>query len=205
MKKETNRYKNALAKSFKSFIDARVYYEREGGDLSRLPDYVGYDDAVEKVLDQGRPVVEMETDDDDADEDDKEAPIVISDDDEELEEEDKEDSSSSDDSESIENSESETDHNLEYNLRGFSDDEEEDEISISMKELDERPSSVLSNGRSPAALIRNGSIIGAQQNSLSRLGRVDPNDPDTSESESESDYSEDGKDGQQALFKKFFW
>ena len=204
MKKETNRYKNALAKSFKSFIDARVYYEREGGDLSRLPDYVGYDDAVEKVLDQGRPVVEMETDDDDADEDDKEAPIVISDDDEELEEEDKEDSSSSDDSESIENSESETDHNLEYNLRGFSDDEEEDEISISMKELDERPSSVLSNGRSPAALIRNGSIIGAQQNSLSRLGRVDPNDPDTSESESESDYSEDGKDGQQALFKKFF-
>ena len=42
-------------------------------------------------------------------------------------------------------SSSSDDVDLEYNLRGFSDDEEEDEISLSMKELDERPSSVLSN------------------------------------------------------------
>ena len=92
-------------------------------------------------------------------------------------------------------SSSSDDVDLEYNLRGFSDDEEEDEISLSMKELDERPSSVLSNGRSPAE----GSNLNPNKR---KLGIVDPNDPDTSDSD--SDYGADGKNGQKALFEKFF-
>ena len=70
-------------------------------------------------------------------------------------------------------SSSSDDVNLEYNLRGFSDDEEEDEISLSMKELDERPSSVLSNSRSPYE----GSNLNPKKR---KLGLVDPNDPDSS-------------------------
>ena len=92
-------------------------------------------------------------------------------------------------------SSSSDDVDLEYNLRGFSDDEEEDEISLSMKELDERPSSVLSNGSSPAE----GSNLNPNKR---KLGIVDPNDPDTSDSD--SDYGADGKNGQKALFEKFF-
>jgi len=176
-RKQTFKFPNALSKSFREFVEARQWYEEMGGDLGKLPSYVGYTDAVEKVLDLGKPEVEEESDVSDLGDDAKEE--------EEEDEEDDDDAMSS----------SSDDVNLEYNLRGFSDDEEEDEISLSMKELDERPSSVLSNGRSPAE----GSNLNPKKR---KLGLVDPNDPDTSESE--SDYGEDGKDGQKALFEKYF-
>jgi DNA polymerase sigma len=158
-----------------------------GGDLGKLPSYVGYTDAVEKVLDLGKPEVEDESDDEEEEKKEEEE--------EEDEDEDEEDDDYEEEDVSVSMSSSSDDVNLEYNLRGFSDDEEEDEISLSMKELDERPSSVLSNGRSPAE----GSNLNPKKR---KLGLVDPNDPDSSESE--SDYDEDGKDGQKALFAKFF-
>ena len=42
----------------------------DGRDLGKLPSYVGYDDAVEKVLDLGKPKVEEESDGDNDDDDD---------------------------------------------------------------------------------------------------------------------------------------
>ena len=44
------------------FCEARDWYEQMGGDLGKLPSYVGYTDAVEKVLDLGKPEVEEESD-----------------------------------------------------------------------------------------------------------------------------------------------
>ena len=43
------------------FCEARDWYEQMGGDLGKLPSYVGYTDAVEKVLDLGKPEVEEES------------------------------------------------------------------------------------------------------------------------------------------------
>ena len=179
------------------FCEARDWYEQMGGDLGKLPSYVGYTDAVEKVLDLGKPEVEEESEEEEEEEKKKEEEEEDEDeeDDDDYEEEDEEESEDFSSDVSVSMSSSSDDVNLEYNLRGFSDDEEEDEISLSMKELDERPSSVLSNGRSPAE----GSNLNPKKR---KLGLVDPNDPDSSESE--SDYDEDGKDGQKALFAKFF-
>ena len=196
-RKQTFKFPNALSKSFVEFAEARQWYEQNGGDLGKLPSYVGYDDAVEKVLDLGKPKVEEESDDDD-DAEEKEGKMgrtvasiekegnATSKDEDERYAPDGDDGSASSSSDDVD---------LEYNLRGFSDDEEEDEISLSMKELDERPSSVLSNGRSPAE----GSNLNPNKR---KLGIVDPNDPDTSDSD--SDYGTDGKNGQKALFEKFF-
>ena len=201
-RKQTFKFPNALSKSFVEFAEARQWYEQMGGDLGKLPSYVGYDDAVEKVLDLGKPKVEEESDgdndDDDDDDDGKMGRTVAS-----IEKEGNAAATSKDEDERYapdgdddgSASSSSDDVDLEYNLRGFSDDEEEDEISLSMKELDERPSSVLSNGRSPAE----GSNLNPNKR---KLGIVDPNDPDTSDSD--SDYGADGKNGQKALFEKFF-
>ena len=156
-RKQAHKFPNALWKLFKTFEDARLFYEKEGGDLSKLPNYVGYKDATEKVIDLEKPEVEEDSENDEDEDKDK------------GEEEEEEDS--------------ETEDLMDLNLRGISD-EEEDEISISMKQLDERPSSVLSNGRSKP------------------LGKVDPNDPDTDTDS--SNYSEDGADGQRSLFERHF-
>ena len=179
------------------FCEAREWYEQMGGDLGKLPSYVGYTDAVEKVLDLGKPEVEEESEEEEEEKkkEEEEEEDEDEEDDDDYEEEDEEESEDFSSDVSVSMSSSSDDVNLEYNLRGFSDDEEEDEISLSMKELDERPSSVLSNGRSPAE----GSNLNPKKR---KLGLVDPNDPDSSESE--SDYDEDGKDGQKALFAKFF-
>ena len=178
------------------FVEAREWYEQMGGDLGKLPSYVGYTDAVEKVLDLGKPEVEEESEEEEEEKKkEEEEEDEDEEDDDDYEEEDEEESEDFSSDVSVSMSSSSDDVNLEYNLRGFSDDEEEDEISLSMKELDERPSSVLSNGRSPAE----GSNLNPKKR---KLGLVDPNDPDSSESE--SDYDEDGKDGQKALFAKFF-
>ena len=194
-RKQTFKFPNALSKSFVEFAEARQWYEQMGGDLGKLPSYVGYDDAVEKVLDLGKPKVEEESDDDDdgkmrrtvaSIEKEGNAAATSKDEDERYAPDGDDDGSASSSSDDVD---------LEYNLRGFSDDEEEDEISLSMKELDERPSSVLSNGRSPAE----GSNLNPNKR---KLGIVDPNDPDTSDSD--SDYGADGKNGQKALFEKFF-
>ena len=134
------------------FVEAREWYEQMGGDLGKLPSYVGYTDAVEKVLDLGKPEVEEESDEEEEEkkkEEEEEDEDEEEDDDYEEEDEEESEDFSSDDDVSVSMPSSSDDVNLEYNLRGFSDDEEEDEISLSMKELDERPSSVLSNGRSP--------------------------------------------------------
>ena len=69
-RKQTFKFPNALSKSFVEFAEARQWYEQMGGDLGKLPSYVGYDDAVEKVLDLGKPKVEEESDGDDDDDDD---------------------------------------------------------------------------------------------------------------------------------------
>ena len=159
---------------------------------------MGYDDAVEKVLDLGKPKVEEESDDDDDDDDDdgkmgrtvasieKEGNATSKDEDERYAPDGDDDGSASSSSDDVD---------LEYNLRGFSDDEEEDEISLSMKELDERPSSVLSNGRSPAE----GSNLNPNKR---KLGIVDPNDPDTSDSD--SDYRGRWKEWTKSLIRKVF-
>ena len=198
-RKQTFKFPNALSKSFVEFAEARQWYEQMGGDLGKLPSYVGYDDAVEKVLDLGKPKVEEESDGDDDDDDDGKMGRTVASIEKEgnaaatSKDEDERYAPDGDDDGSASSSSDDVD--LEYNLRGFSDDEEEDEISLSMKELDERPSSVLSNGRSPAE----GSNLNPNKR---KLGIVDPNDPDTSDSD--SDYGADGKNGQKALFEKFF-
>ena len=112
------------------FVEAREWYEQMGGDLGKLPSYVGYTDAVEKVLDLGKPEVEEESEEEEEEKKkEEEEEDEDEEDDDDYEEEDEEESEDFSSDVSVSMSSSSDDVNLEYNLRGFSDDEEEDEIS----------------------------------------------------------------------------